>query len=94
MAETLGLILIQYFEGKLALVKRFSNVIGFILITIKNSTSCTLAIYMLSVFFFPQRGQDRVLIEIFRALSRVSDKTTPLAAFTLAVFASKLLTEG
>ena len=53
MAETLGLILIQYFEGKLALVKRFSNVIGFILITrtIINSTSCTLAIYMLSVFF-------------------------------------------
>ena len=51
MAETLGLILIQYVQGKLALVKRFSNVIGFILITIKNSTSCTLAIYMLSVFF-------------------------------------------
>lgn len=44
--------------------------------------------------FFPQRGQDRVLIEFFRALSEVSDKTTPLAAFTLAVFAIKLLTEG
>ena len=58
MAETLGLILIQYFEGKLALVKRFSNVIGFILITI------------------------------------IQPQTTPLAAFTLAVFAIKLLKEG
>ena len=58
MAETLGLILIQYFEGKLALVKRFSNVIGFILITI------------------------------------IQPQTTALAAFTLAVFAIKLLKEG
>ena len=58
MAETLGLILIQYGQGKLALVKRFSNVIGFILITI------------------------------------IQPQTTALAAFTLAVFASKLLTEG
>ena len=58
MAETLGLILIPYFEGKLALVKRFSNVIGFILITI------------------------------------IQPQTTALAAFTLAVFAIKLLKEG
>lgn len=58
MAETLGLILIQYGQGKLALVKRFSNVIGFILITI------------------------------------IQPQTTALAAFTLAVFAIKLLKEG
>ena len=63
MAETLGLILIQYFEGKLALVKRFSNVIGFILITIINSTSCSLAIYMLSGYFsttWTRLGFDRI----------------------------------
>ena len=59
MAETLGLILIQYGQGKLALVKRFSKyVIGFILITI------------------------------------IQPQTTALAAFTLAVFAIKLLKEG
>ena len=49
--ETLVLILIQYGEGKLALVKRFSNLTGSISITIINSTSWSLAIYMLSVFF-------------------------------------------
>ena len=58
MAETLGLILIQYVQGKLALVKRFSNVIGFILITI------------------------------------IQPQTNAPAAFTLAVFAIKLLKEG
>lgn len=64
MAETLGLILIRYGEGKLALVKRFSNVIGFVLITIIKSTSCSLAIYMLSGVFFPptwtRLGFDRI----------------------------------
>ena len=91
MVEILVLILIQYGEGKLALVKKFSNLTGSISITMINSTSCSLAIYML---FFPQRGQDWVLTELFRALSEVSDKTTPLAAFALTVFAIKLLTES
>ena len=47
MTEPLVLILIQYGEGKLAFVKRFSNLTGSISVTIINSTSCSLAICML-----------------------------------------------
>ena len=47
VTEPLVLILIQYGEGKLAFVKRFSNLTGSISVTIINSTSCSLAFYML-----------------------------------------------